>query len=558
MSKRSGFQRELVAAAALLAAFAASPAVAAAASPEDPRQEAAFRRAAENGSRVEEVFRRTLHMTRAWLAYADERTLLLPDILPGTTRGPKGLHIYRPHNSGADNYPYLVATAWFTDRPLFAGRLREMLRSEIRYTNAQDGIPADLDLESGKLGPPSLFGAAEYAKDGLIAITELLGRTPWFYRMCDMTADLMEHAPVASDFGPMPDPGAELNGDALQTLVRLAPMTGDRRFLEWAERIGDAYVREVLPKNHGLPGYTWDFAKHEGPDRMRLRDHGNEMVVGLVLLEALEGERGGERAASYREPLGRMLDRILSSANPDGLLYDEIRPSDLAPVSERLSDNWGYVYGAVYTHFMVTGEARYRDAVRRVLGNLPRYRGHDWEDGSQDGYADAIESAIYLANREPVPEALDWIESETARLIAFQQEDGTVERWYGDGNWARTLLLYAMMKTQGAFLDGWQEGVRLGATREGDRLFVSLEAPAGWTGRLRFDHARHRRDLNFARNYVRLNEWPEWYTVDENTLYRLTDAAGHDIVRLGSELEDGIAVTGTSRWVVEPVPPKGN
>jgi hypothetical protein len=551
MSRRAGFQRVFGAAAVALAAFAGSPGPAVAASPAQPGQEAAFRQAAENGVRVEEVFRRTRRMTHAWLAYADERTLLLPDILPGATRGPKGLHIYRPHNSGADNYPYLVATAWFTDRPLYEGRLREMLRSEIRYTNALDGIPADLDLETGKLGPPSLFGAAEYAKDGLIAITELLGRTPWFYRMADMTADLMKHAPVASDFGPLPDPGAELNGDALQTLVRLAPMTGDRRFLEWAERIGDAYVREVLPKNHGLPGYTWDFAKHEGPDRMRLRDHGNEMVVGLVLLEALEAERGGERASSYREPLGRMLDRILSSANPDGLLYDEIRPSDLAPVSEHLSDNWGYVYGAVYTHYMVTGEERHREAVRRVLRNLPRYRGHDWESGSQDGYADAIESALYLANREPVPEALDWIETETARLIAFQQEDGTIERWYGDGNWARTLLLYAMMKTQGCFLDGWQEGVRLGAVREGERLFVSLEAPAAWKGRLRFDHARHRRDLNFARNYVRLNEWPEWFTVDENTLYRLTDAAGKEVVRLGSDLEDGIDVAGSGRWIVE-------
>jgi len=543
---------------AALAAILGFPHPALPAVPAGPQSEEAFLRAADNGVRVEEVFRRTRRMAQAWLAYADERTLLLPDVLPGNTRGPKGPHVYRPHNSGADNYPYLVATAWFTDRPLFEGRLREMLRNEIRYTNAKDGIPADLDLASGTLGPPSLFGAAEYAKDGLLAITELLGRTPWFHRMADMTADLMKHAPVASDFGPLPDAGAELNGDALQTLVRLAPMTGDRRYLEWAERIGDAYVREVLPGNHGLPGYSWDFAKHEGPDRMRLRDHGNEIVVGLVLLEALESERGGERASSYREPLGRMLDRILLSANPDGLLYDEIRPSDLAPASDRLSDNWGYVYGAVYTHFMLTGEERYRDAVRRVLRSLPRYRGHDWESGSHDGYADAIESALYLVNREPVPEALDWIESETARLIAFQKEDGTIERWYGDGNWARTLLLYAMMKTQGCFLDGWQEGVRLGAVREGDRLLVSLEAPAGWKGRLRFDHARHRRDLNFARNYVRLNEWPEWYTVDESTVYRLTDAAGKETARLGSELKDGIEVIGSGRWIVEPVSPKAS
>ena len=513
--------------------------------------DAAFRQAEANGLQVEDVFRRTRRMMHGWLAYADARTLLLPDVLPGRTRGPQQLHVYRPHNSGADNYPYLVATAWFTDRATFDGRMREMLRSEIRYTNALNGIPADLDLEKGTLGPPSLFGAAEYAKDGLLAITELLGRTPWFYRMADMTADLMQHAPVASSFGLLPDAGAELNGDALQSLVRLATMTGDPRYLEWARRIGDAYVSEVLPRNHGLPGYTWDFAKHEGPDRMRLRDHGNEIVVGLQLLHALESERGGERAAAWRAPLSRMLDRILASANPDGLLYDEIRASDLAPLSQRLSDNWGYVYGAVYTHYMVTGDERYREAVRRVLRALPRYRGHDWENGSHDGYADAIESALYLVAREPVPEAVDWIESETKRLVAFQQPDGTIERWYGDGNWSRTLLLYAMWKTQGTFLDGWQEGIALGAVRDGDRLFVSLAAPPGWKGRLRFDYARHRRELNFAQNYVRLNEWPEWFTVDENTLYRLSDAAGQELLRLGSELKEGVPVEGSRRFVVE-------
>ena len=115
--------------------------------------------------------------------------------------------------------------------------------------------------------------------------------------MADMTAALMQHAPVPSAYGPLPDAGAELNGDVLQTLVRLAAMTGDRRFLEWAERIGDAYVLEVLPRNHGLPGYTWDFTKHEGPDRMRLRDHGNEIVVGLALLHALESDRGARGAS---------------------------------------------------------------------------------------------------------------------------------------------------------------------------------------------------------------------------------------------------------------------
>jgi hypothetical protein len=516
--------------------------------------EQAFRTAAENGVRSEEVFRRTRQMMNAWLAYADERTLLLPDFIPGYKRGNREQGVYTPHNSGADNYPYLVATAFFTDRALFEGRMREMLRNEIRYTNAPDGVPGNLNLKTQTLGPPSLFGAAEYAKDGLLAITELLGRTPWFHRMADMTAALMARAAVPTAYGPLPDAGAELNGDVLQTLVRLAPMTGDRRFLEWAQRLGDAYVLEVLPANHGLPGYEWDFTKHAGPDRMRLRDHGNEIVVGLALLHALESDRGGTRAASYREPLGRMLDRILASANPDGMLYNEFRPSDLAPLDRGLSDNWGYVYGAVYTYYMVTGDVRHRDAVRRVLANLPRYRGYDWERGSHDGYADAIESALYLYAREPVPEAADWIETEVRTLLAFQQPDGTIERWYGDGNWARTLLLYALWKTQGTYLEGWRDGVKLGAVREGRRLFVSLQAPPDWQGKLRFDYQRHRRTLNFSRNYVRLNEWPEWFTVGENTIYKLVDVSGRESLRLGSELKEGLAVAGPGRWTVEPLP----
>jgi hypothetical protein len=200
---------------------------------------------------------------------------------------------------------------------------------------------------------------------------------------------------------------------------------------------------------------------------------------------------------------------------------------------------------------MVTGESRYRDAVRRVLKNLPKYRGYDWENGSHDGYADSLESALYLAAREPVPEALDWIESEMRTLINYQQPDGTIERWYGDGNWNRTLLLYALYKTQGCWLEEWKEGVKLGAAREGERLCVSVQSDQPWRGKLHFDYARHRRELNFDRNYVRLNEWPEWFAVDENTLYRVVDAAGKETIRLGSELKEGIAVASPARLVVE-------
>jgi hypothetical protein len=92
--------------------------------------------------------------------------------------------------------------------------------------------------------------------------------------------------------------------------------------------------------------------------------------------------------------------------------------------------------------------------------------------------------------------------------------------------------------------------VRLGAHRDGERLYVALDAPSGWKGRLRFDHARHARELNLDRNYVRLNEWPEWFTVDENALYGVRGADGRESVRLGSELKRGIELAGPARLIV--------
>lgn len=513
--------------------------------------DAAFGRAAANGRRVGDLLMRSRRVLHAWLKHADPKTLLLPDHLPVFR---PGAPVYTPHNSGADNYPYLIATAWFTDRPLFDGRMRDMLRSEIQFTNDARGMPRTLDLATGKLGEPYVFGAAEYAKDGLITVTELLGRTPWFYRMVDMTAALMEHAPVPSRFGALPDKGAEINGDLLQTLVRLAAMTGDRRFLEWAERIGDAYVEEILPASHGLPPYEWDFERRAGPDRLRLRDHGNEIIVGLVLLHALESSLGRPRAQSYRPALAKMIDRVLASANADGMFYNEIRCSDLAPLNKGISDNWGYIYGAVYTFSMTTGETKYRDAVLRVLRGLPKYRGFDWEGGRQDGYADTIESALYLINREPVPEAIDWIESEMPRLVAFQKADGLVEGAYPDGNWLRTVLVYSLWKTQGTSVEPWRPGVRLGADRAGDTLYVAIESDQPWSGKLRVDRARHRRVMNFDRNYVRLNEWPEWYVVDENTVYDVIDAAGRGHALLGSDLVDGLTVTAPARLQIRARP----
>jgi hypothetical protein len=528
----------------------------------EPRLPAAEARV--RGERFERAAAAMQRVLKVWLTHADVRTLLLPDRVrgPGSGLAPgDNTRLYTPHNSGADLYPYLILTAELTDPELYRGRMMEMLRSDVRYTNTTASIPGNLNLSTGELGPPSMFGSGEYAKDGLLTVTEYLGRTPWYYRMVDMVADAMDHASVESRFGKLPASDSELNGDYLQVLARLGNMTGDQRFVDWARRIGDAYIEEVIPGSHGVPSGQWDFTTHTGDQRLRLRDHGNELIVGLVLQYANESRWKTPRADKWRPVLATLLDRVLASANVDGLLYNEVDAATLKPFAPGLSDNWGYVYGAVYTFYQCTGETRYRDAVINVLRNLPKYRRYVWEPrprdpeltlGSFDGYADTVESALYLVAREPVPEALDWIESEMQVMLGMQKPDGHIEYWYGEGNFNRTAMLYALMQSRGVRPVHWQPGIRVGAVQDGSRLHLSLVAPSATA--VRFDFARHRRTLNLDRNYVRLNEFPEWFTVDENTPYRLSQVADASpaLVRLGSELIAGVTLA-PGDWVIEPL-----
>ncbi|MCC6392973.1 MAG: hypothetical protein IT167_20410 [Bryobacterales bacterium] len=506
-----------------------------------------WRAARANGVLVQDIFLRARRMLHAWLTAADSKTLLLPDRVKGSLFGRfDGKPLYTPHNSGADNYPFLVLTAYFTDPRLFEGRMKIMLRNEVRYTDVPGGrIPGNLRLDTHELGEASFFGAAEYCKDGMVPLTEFLGRDPWYFRMVDMTRDFLKRAPVKSRWGSLPGEGAEINGDVLQTLGRLIPMTGDRDLLRWAEQIGDAYIEEILPNSNYLPTARYDLEKRTPSEIAGLGDHGNEAIVGLMLLLAIENELGMPRGQTYRPVLRKTLDAVLDTANPDGFIYRGIRVKDMTVANNWLTDCWGYVYSSMYAYWQVTGEEKYRQAVLRVLRNLSRYRDYDWTKPSNtvDDLADSIEGAIYLVAREPVPEAIEWIDHSVKKMLPYQKADGFIERWYGDGNWNRTLLLYALMKTQGCYPKPWRPGLETGAARDGNTLYLSIHSTTPWSGKVIFDYARHRRILNLKKDYARLNQWPEWYTVGENELYKVRDAStGRVEIRLGSELKSGFPV----------------
>ena len=508
----------------------------------------AFTAAAANARLANEAFVRSDRLMMDWLTLADPRT----GLLPRNTTGDRD--IWNAKDCAADLYPFLVLTAWYTRPELYAGRMQEMLLTETALTSRLGRLPdtysfskqgfAEARIDTAAI----MFGGAEYVKDGLMPITELLGATPWRARMLGIVDDLWRYAPIETRYGRIVSVDPEVNGDMLLVLSRLYWMTRDARYLEYATRLGDYYL---LDGHHP----TRDFPT------LRLRDHGNEVVSGLTELYATLVKVQPQKAAAYRGPIHEMLDRILAvGRNEDGLFYNVIDPRAGKAVDTKIADNFGYVLNGFYTMYQLDGTAAYRDAVRQALGALDtKYRGFDWENLGQDGDADAIEGALYLYNREPVPSAAAWMDYQIRWMWSKQDSAhrpnlerwrgrGIVEGWYADGNFNRTSLMYALWKTQGTSVRPWRADVRFGAVRRGDRLLVSIEADSTWTGELRFDVPRHRTILGLPADWPRINSYPEWYTVSERTRYRVVDVASGRTRRLtGEELARGLAVDARSR-----------
>lgn len=472
-----------------------------------------------NAAAAQEAFTRCHRLMEAWLARRNPATSLLPQNLNSP--------VWTPENSAADLWPFLVLTAYFTSRDRFEGIMQEILRHEIALTTRLDRLPDAFSFPTHRFLYPEadlgrlIFGASEYAKDGLLPITEVLGRTVWYERLRGLVEDIFRHAPVATAYGRLPASDAEVNGNMLQALARLFAATGQRQYLEWAERIGDAYLLEMVPRNNGLPAHQWDFTHHRPVrDLLSLNDHGNEIIGGLGELFVAVSCADPQRAAQYREPFQRLLDTLLDHArNPDGLWVGQIQPSTLTVLQESPPDTWGYALNPVYTFYLLTGEERYREVVAQALSNLNQDRYKNW--GGADAFADALESGLVLLNRIPDPAGLAWLEEVMPVFLGKQGPEGLVEGWHGDGNYARTALMYALYKTQGCYLEPWRQDVQVGAIQRQDALWVQVTAERPWTGRLHFDSPRHRLHFQLPINYPRLNEFPEWWTAEPAGLYRV-------------------------------------
>ncbi len=203
---------------------------------------------------------------------------------------------------------------------------------------------------------------------------------------------------------------------------------------------------------------------------------------------------------------------------------------------------------------MLDGEERYRDALLLAFSKLDKYRDYNWESGSADGFADAIEGCLNLYNREAMDGVEDWLDSETRIMWSLQdssyrssalqwQNQGIIEGWHGDGNFARTTIMYCLWKSQGTNVHPWREDLLAGALVEDQILYLALRAKRDWEGRLVFDTPRSAQNMRMPLDWPRINQFPEWYTVSPDKKYSVSQGnSKHSRVYSGEELAMGLSI----------------
>ncbi len=497
-------------------------------------QEDLFRQASQNGITVNEGYNRCLKYLHGWLGLADSATGLIPRNINDS----KNKDIWNAKDCAADNYPFMVLTSALLDRSIFDGKMKEMLETEKRLTSRIGNMPDTYSFSkkgfatSDTLLDEIIFGSAEYIKDGLIPLTEWLGPSPWSERLIAILDDIWKYAPVKTPYGNICSDNPEVNGDMLQSLSRIYWTTGEKKYLEWAERLGDYYL---LGNNHPTNNFKV----------LRLRDHGCEIVSGLCELYATVSFTEPSKKEVYRAPLYTMLDRILEvGRNEDGLFYNSIDPVKGTPVDDGIADNFGYTLNGYYTVYLLDKIEKYREPVLKALDVLnKKYKNFAWEGTSQDGYADAIEGALNLYAREPVPSASEWINSEIKVMWNMQKPSGIIEGWHGDGNFARTTIMYCLWKTGGAYLLPWKEDLQIGGVLNDNTLYLTITSASDWKGKVMFDKKRHSEYMHLPFDWPRINQFPEYFTSEKEKIYTLSASnALKDKVINGDELRDGFPV----------------
>lgn len=136
------------------------------------------------------------------------------------------------------------------------------------------------------------------------------------------------------------------------------------------------------------------------------------------------------------------------------------------------------------------------------------------------------------------------MDGEISVMWNMQKPDGVIEGWHGDGNFARTTIMYCLWKTRGLTIQPWREDVIFGAVQEGDVLKVTLKAESRWQGKLVFDAPWHQTIMKMPLDWPRINQFPEWFTVKDDNRYMVHDLATNSRASYtAGQLVAGVPVT---------------
>ncbi|MCX8064883.1 MAG: hypothetical protein N3G21_06890 [Candidatus Hydrogenedentes bacterium] len=481
-------------------------------------------------------------LLQGWLQFADEETKFFP-------RNLKTDFFWNAKDCSADNYPFLTLTAYFTDRLTFETTMKQILANEQRFCNRVDRLPDDWDFETrgfrnSKVEMPSIiFGASEYIKDGLLPLTEYLGRSLWSERMYGLMDDIWKHASIETEVGLLPDKTHEVAGDLMQALARIYWQSRDEKYKKYAFMLGDYFLVYHPP--------------HKS-DYLQLDDHGCEVIGGLSEVYLLAKYEDETRYISWKNTMHELIDTVLKfGRNEKGLFYEAIDPNIGAIKRDALTDNWGYDYNAIATVGLIDGKGEYIEEIKSTLDNLIDFKDYPWEEDGADGLADSLEGAINLFNRFPSEYAFAWADYTAERLLSKQRPSGIIEGWYGDGNSARTMLMYALWKSQGCYVEPWRADIGVGAVKNGDgTVDVIVTTEWRWKGKLKFDIPRHKENFNMPFDYPRLNQFPEWFTVESGKEYQI-EIENQASKFYGEQLREGLPLAlpanGTVRIKISPI-----
>jgi hypothetical protein len=493
-----------------------------------------------------EAFERAARVTTRWLDHRDLKTGLFAHTLRPKDR------YWSYGDVGADLYPFLTIAA----HHLLPARYPEVLDTLAAERRLNPGLPRDLMLDTlqprDREPEQQTLANVEYVKDGLLPLLEVLGPDPWLGRIREVVDGVLTTANVPTPRGPLTSDAAEVNGSLLQAMARLSWADPDPRYLEMGRRIAAAYLDDALPATGHIPPQRWDFMSQRavGESDLHLGDHGDEIVSGLVEWHRVETRLGLPERAAHQAAINAMLDRLLDTGRtPTGLWYDGIRFPSGTVRDHTLNDNWGYL-GQAYLDQAATirGSAegdqeaadRYERAASRMLNSVASLDFYKWERGDMDGYADTLESALYLLRYLDDGEAAQWVDEQMAVLYGFQRTTGAVTDENIDGNFIRTVMLYGRWLTRGTRLEPWSPSVGLGAAQDGACLQLHLHAASPWAGRLLFDTPRHREVLHLDADYPRLNQWQEWWIAEPGRQYDVTLPDGSGVRLDGRVLAAGL------------------